>query len=423
MVRSAARRAARPRRTRCPGPRSSRVAVRSAKCTSPAKASVIVAAGGLVVGSGGGRAAGAVGAGAATVARAAGRMPPRGRRDETAGHHEDRATAPAADPRCPVRPAGPARRARRRMHRRTLPPRTGDARADPGGRRMAGWGGGDLRRRGGGGAAEGRRHRRRGPDRRHRPPAAAAAVGVRRRVPRAPGAGRLPGAPRFLGVDDRGRDVLDFVPGDVPGAPPEAWACTDEVVAGIGRLVRDLHDASAGWEPPPELPWFGRDRRVPEMPPELAALPGPPELVAHCDVTPQNVVFRDGRPVALVDFDLARPTRRVADLLTTAMWWVPLHGPGRPGPGPAGRRRAGAVRRVARRVRAAGPGAGGAARPRRRDVAAQLAAHAAQRLHARRRLGQDVGRGRRRGDRPPRAWIARSARRCQRASARKHPRP
>jgi hypothetical protein len=135
------------------------------------------------------------------------------------------------------------------------------------------------------------------------------------------------GAPRFLGVDGKGRDVLDFVPGDVPGAPPEPWACTDEVVAGIGTLVRALHGASAGWVPPPELRWFGRDRVVPEMPPELAALPGPPELVAHCDVTPQNVVFRAGRPVALVDFDLARPTRRVVDLLTTAMWWVPLQHP------------------------------------------------------------------------------------------------
>ena len=135
------------------------------------------------------------------------------------------------------------------------------------------------------------------------------------------------GAPRFLGVDDRGRDVLDFVPGDVPGAPPEPWACTDEVVTGVARLVRELHDASAGWTPPPELPWFGRDRVVPDMPPDLAALPGPPELVAHCDVTPQNVAFRDGRPVALIDFDLARPTRVVADLLTTAMWWVPLQHP------------------------------------------------------------------------------------------------
>jgi Ser/Thr protein kinase RdoA (MazF antagonist) len=135
------------------------------------------------------------------------------------------------------------------------------------------------------------------------------------------------GAPRFLGVDDRGRDVLDFLPGDVPGAPPEPWACTDAVVADVGRLLRRLHDASAGWVPPPELTWFGRDRVAPDLPLELARLGEPPELVAHCDVTPQNTVFRGGRPVALVDFDLARPTRRLLDVLNTAMWWVPLQAP------------------------------------------------------------------------------------------------
>lgn len=135
------------------------------------------------------------------------------------------------------------------------------------------------------------------------------------------------GAPRFLGVDDRGRDVLDFVAGDVPGAAPEPWACTDAVVADIGRLLRRLHDASQGWEPPAGLDWFGRRSVAPDLPPELVDLPGPPELVAHCDVVPQNVVFRAGRPVALVDFDLARPTRRVADVLNTAMWWVPLQAP------------------------------------------------------------------------------------------------
>lgn len=144
------------------------------------------------------------------------------------------------------------------------------------------------------------------------------------------------GAPRFLGVDDRGRDVLDYVAGDVPGAPPESWACTDEVVAGIGGLVRALHDASAGWVPPVELAWFGRDTVVPDLPAELADLVGVPELVAHCDVTPQNVVFRAGRPVALIDFDLARPTRRVLDLVTTAMWWVPLQAPADRAPAQAG---------------------------------------------------------------------------------------
>ena len=133
------------------------------------------------------------------------------------------------------------------------------------------------------------------------------------------------GAPQWLGVDGQGRDVLDFLPGDVPGAPPEPWACTDEVVAGVGALVRRLHDASAGFEPPPGLSWFGRDTAA-ALPPELADL-GPPELVSHADITPQNVVFRDGRPAALIDFDMARPTRRVLELLNTAMWWVPLQHP------------------------------------------------------------------------------------------------
>ena len=59
------------------------------------------------------------------------------------------------------------------------------------------------------------------------------------------------GAPRFLGVDDRGRDVLDFLPGDVPGSPPEPWSATDEALAALGRLVRRLHEASRGFRPDP----------------------------------------------------------------------------------------------------------------------------------------------------------------------------
>ena len=144
--------------------------------------------------------------------------------------------------------------------------------------------------------------------------------------------------------------------GDVPGAPPEPWACTDDVVAGIGRLVRRLHDASAGWVPPPELAWFGRHTAM-ELPADLADLVGPPELVAHCDVTPQNVVFRDGRPAALVDFDLARPTRRVLDLLTTAMWWVPLQHPADRAPAHADVDVPARFAAAARRVRPAGGGA------------------------------------------------------------------
>jgi Ser/Thr protein kinase RdoA (MazF antagonist) len=46
--------------------------------------------------------------------------------------------------------------------------------------------------------------------------------------------------------------------------------------------------------------------------------------VTHNDVTPQNVVVRDGHAVGLVDFDLAGPAPRLLDAYNTAMHWVPL---------------------------------------------------------------------------------------------------
>jgi hypothetical protein len=49
-----------------------------------------------------------------------------------------------------------------------------------------------------------------------------------------------------------------------------------------------------------------------------------PELVSHQDYCPGNVVFVGGRPTALIDFDLARPTTRVADLVNALHWWAPL---------------------------------------------------------------------------------------------------
>ena len=127
------------------------------------------------------------------------------------------------------------------------------------------------------------------------------------------------GAPRYLGRDQRGRDVLTFLEGDVPGDPVEAWAAGDEVLAGVGRLLRRLHDASRGFAAPPP-------RRTPGRPvPSLNTRE--PRIVSHRDVTPQNTVFRDHAPWGLIDFDLAGETTRSLDLANTAMHWVPLCDP------------------------------------------------------------------------------------------------
>lgn len=128
------------------------------------------------------------------------------------------------------------------------------------------------------------------------------------------------GAPRYLGRDAQGRDVLTYLDGAVAGDPVDDWARADSVLPSVARLVRRLHDVSVGWQPKHEIP-------VPPGRP-IAPLPeGEEHFVAHRDVTPQNVVFRDGVAFGLVDFDLIGWTTRSVDLANTAMHWVPLADP------------------------------------------------------------------------------------------------
>ncbi|MCE0486562.1 phosphotransferase enzyme family protein [Ornithinimicrobium sediminis] len=128
-------------------------------------------------------------------------------------------------------------------------------------------------------------------------------------------------APRPLGYDEQGREVLSFVEGDVPTEPLPDDATGDRVLADLAVLVRRLHDASAGFVPPPDAVWG----TLPGEPPRgVVPLFEEPELVSHQDYCPGNVVFVGGRPTALIDFDLARPTTRVADLVNALHWWVPL---------------------------------------------------------------------------------------------------
>ena len=47
-------------------------------------------------------------------------------------------------------------------------------------------------------------------------------------------------------------------------------------------------------------------------------------VVSHNDPNLDNIVFRDGRAVALIDFDLAGPGSRVWDIACAARLWAPL---------------------------------------------------------------------------------------------------
>jgi hypothetical protein len=120
------------------------------------------------------------------------------------------------------------------------------------------------------------------------------------------------GAPRVVGFDDRGREVLTWVEGDAPSQPWPEWMRSDDTLRDLAVLLRRYHDAVAGWIPPPDAEW----RRW------LGALGGP--IIRHGDLWPSNVVFRSGRPVALIDWEFAQPGTCLDDMASAAKHWVPL---------------------------------------------------------------------------------------------------
>ncbi|HEX5265560.1 MAG TPA: phosphotransferase [Acidimicrobiales bacterium] len=120
------------------------------------------------------------------------------------------------------------------------------------------------------------------------------------------------GAPRVAGFDDQGREVLSWVEGEAPRLPWPAWMQADAALAGLGRLLRRYHDAVASFVPPPGAVWRC-----------WLGSPGGP-IIRHGDLWAPNVIFRQGLPVALIDWEFAQPGTHLDDLGSAAKVWVPL---------------------------------------------------------------------------------------------------
>jgi hypothetical protein len=103
-------------------------------------------------------------------------------------------------------------------------------------------------------------------------------------------------APRFLGIDEKGREMLTYIPGRVPqqvgGFQKEQWLAA-------ARLLRLFHDASTNCESK-----------------------GGCEVICHGDPAPGNYVLRDGTPFALIDFEAAHPGKREEDVGYAAWMWL-----------------------------------------------------------------------------------------------------
>ena len=120
------------------------------------------------------------------------------------------------------------------------------------------------------------------------------------------------GSPRFLGVDTQNREVLSYISGDTVAPPYPSWVLTDETLRSVARLLLRYHQAVSTLDPSPY--------RWPPSPPD----PYRGTLVTHNDPNLHNVIFRRGRAVAFIDFDLASPGSAVWDIAAATRLWSPL---------------------------------------------------------------------------------------------------
>jgi hypothetical protein len=122
------------------------------------------------------------------------------------------------------------------------------------------------------------------------------------------------GAPRLVGsgLDAAGFEMLTYIPGEF--TQPGPWSL--EGAAGVGRLLHDLHAATATFVPPPNAVWKASGTR---------ALGGKRRVISHGDMGPWNIVARDGLPVALIDWEFSGPVDPLVELAVTCWLNAKLH--------------------------------------------------------------------------------------------------
>ena len=123
------------------------------------------------------------------------------------------------------------------------------------------------------------------------------------------------GAPRPLGVDGEGREVLTFLEGETVGSamPWPAWAHADGTLGQVARWLRAYHRAVADFVPGPDAVWRGGGRWSPGL------------IIGHNDAAPYNAAWCGGELGGFFDWDYAGPVTPEGDLAFVAFSWVPLH--------------------------------------------------------------------------------------------------
>lgn len=125
-----------------------------------------------------------------------------------------------------------------------------------------------------------------------------------------------PYVPKYLGVDEKGRESFSYIQGVVPGnnyPENESYMWSDLALAELAKILRRFHDSSVGFST--------TEKSSNDFPEESQH-----EVVCHNDAALYNVVFKDELPVGMIDFDMAGFGPRIWDIAYTLYTSVPLAG-------------------------------------------------------------------------------------------------
>lgn len=132
------------------------------------------------------------------------------------------------------------------------------------------------------------------------------------------------GAPRVVGMDGSGREILTYVEGEVPWPVRHAAVLgSDDAMSAMGRLLRRFHEAVGSFPVPSGAAW-----RFPDM--EADGRPwlgGEKPIICHNDPGAWNLVV-DGDRWALIDWDAAGPRPRLWDVAYAARGVIPISATG-----------------------------------------------------------------------------------------------
>lgn len=124
------------------------------------------------------------------------------------------------------------------------------------------------------------------------------------------------GIPKTFGRDSQGRLKVEWIEGECAESFEEDEDVSRIRLMSIGALLRGLHDCTA--------------KIATGIPATLGVSLDPSgvhEVICHGDVGPGNIVFREGKAFALIDWEMAASGRRSWDLATALRYWAPFRNP------------------------------------------------------------------------------------------------